>query len=123
MTYKEGVFMNFLFAQGQQTGTPQSNPLVTLLPLLLMIVVFYFLLILPQQRKQKQHQKLLESIKKGDRVITTSGIYGTVNNVKDRIVNLVIADGVKVDFDKGYILSKINTAADSESKEEATTNK
>ena len=116
--------MNFLFAQGQQTGSPKGgNPLVTLLPLLLMIVVFYFLLILPQQRKQKQHQKLLESIKKGDRVITTSGIYGTVNNVKDRVVNLVIADGVKVDFDKSYILSKIIPATDSEFKGEVTPSK
>jgi preprotein translocase subunit YajC len=115
--------MNFLFAQGQQTGSPQGNPLVTLLPLLLMIVVFYFLLILPQQRKQKQHQKLLDSIKKGDRVITTSGIYGTVNNVKDRIINLVIADGVKVDFDKAFISSKVNPAPDSEVREEVSTNK
>lgn len=116
--------MNFLFAQGQQTGSPQGgNPLVTLLPLLLMIVVFYFLLILPQQRKQKQHQKLLESIKKGDRVITTSGIYGTVNNVKDRIVNVVIADGVKVDFDKAYIQGKINPTTEENYKEGAPSNK
>lgn len=99
--------MTFLFAQGQSTNPGQGNPLFSLLPIVLMIVVFYFLLILPQQRKQKQHQKLLESIKRGDRILTTSGIYGTVNAVKDHIVNVVIADGVKVDIEKGYIATKI----------------
>jgi preprotein translocase subunit YajC len=115
--------MNFLFAQGQPSGTAQSNPLVTLLPLLLMIVVFYFLLIMPQQRKQKQHQKLLESIKKGDRVMTTSGIYGTVNNVKDHIVNIVIADGVKVDFDKAHILNKLNPAVENGTRDDISPSK
>lgn len=100
--------MELLFGQaagqGQQTG---SNPLVSLLPLVVIFVIFYFLLILPQQRKQKKHQKLMNSLQRGDKVMTSSGIYGVVANVKDHVITVVIADGVKVDFDKGHIAGKI----------------
>ncbi len=100
--------MELLFAQSSGSGT--SNPLVSLLPLILIFAVFYFLLILPQQKKQKQHQQLLNSLKKGDRVITSSGIYGTISNIKDNnVISLVIADGVKVDIEKSHILTKIGS--------------
>jgi preprotein translocase subunit YajC len=78
---------------------------LSFLPLILIFVVFYFLLILPQQRKQKQHQKLLEALKKGDRVITSSGIHGTIASIKERTVMLVIADGVKVEVEKGHVVN------------------
>ena len=95
---------------GQTTGQQSSNPLMSLLPLVVIFVIFYFLLILPQQRKQKQHQKLMNSLQKGDRVITSSGIYGTVANIKDQVISLLIADGVKVDVDKGHIVNKLDTS-------------
>ncbi|MBE0433993.1 preprotein translocase subunit YajC [candidate division WOR-3 bacterium] len=91
---------------GQASG--QSNPIMSLLPLVLIFVVFYFLLILPQQRKQKQHRQLLSELQKGDRVATSSGIHGTIVNVKDDAVTLLIADGVKVEMDKGHIVGKLN---------------
>ncbi len=96
----------------QQSGGQQSNPLMSLLPLILIFVVFYFLLILPQQRRQKQHQKLLSALNKGDRVITSSGIYGTIVNVKDNSIILLIADGVKVEIEKGHIGTIVNKAKD-----------
>jgi|UniRef100_A0A7V3RHY3 preprotein translocase subunit YajC len=92
---------------GQTSGQNQTNPFFSLLPLILIFVVFYFLLVLPQQKRQKQHQQLLDSLKKGDRVITSSGIYGTIANIKDNTISLVIADGVKVDIDKNHIISKV----------------
>ncbi|OPX18463.1 preprotein translocase subunit YajC [candidate division WOR-3 bacterium 4484_100] len=95
-----------LYLLGQSSGQ-QSNPLVGLLPLILIFVVFYFLLILPQQRRQKQHQRLLSKLEKGDRVITSSGIYGTIVNVKDHSVILLIADGVKVEMEKSHIIDKL----------------
>jgi len=99
----------FLFQQMcEQGGSQPGNPLLQLLPLVLIFVVFYFLLILPQQRRQKQHQKLVNALNKGDRVVTSSGIYGTIANVKERTVMLVIADGVKVEIDKGNIVSIVN---------------
>jgi preprotein translocase subunit YajC len=91
---------------GQSTG--QSNPIMGLLPLILIFVVFYFLLILPQQRKQKQHRKLVAELQKGDRVTTSSGIRGTIANVKDDTVTLLIADSVKIELDKGHIVGKLN---------------
>ncbi|MGQ9464821.1 MAG: preprotein translocase subunit YajC [bacterium] len=99
--------MEFLY--GQTSGQSQSNPLFSLLPLILIFVVFYFLLILPQQKRQKQHQQLLNSLKKGDRIITSSGIYGTIANIKENVVSLVIADGVKVDIERSHIVSKIGS--------------
>jgi len=97
--------MELLF--GQTQGQTSGNPLLSLLPLILIFAVFYFLLILPQQRRQKQHQKLLETLQKGDRVITSSGIYGTVANIKEHIISLLIADGVKIEIEKGHIANKI----------------
>lgn len=90
----------------EQSGQQKGNPLVSLLPLVLIFVVFYFLLILPQQRRQKKHQKILEALDKGDRVITSSGIHGTIANVKERTVIVVIADGVKVEIEKSHIAGK-----------------
>lgn len=99
----------FLFQQMcEQGGSQKSNPLLSLLPLVLIFVVFYFLLILPQQRRQKKHQKLLGTLKKGDRVVTSSGIYGTIVNVKERTVMLLIADGVKVEVEKGHIVNTLH---------------
>jgi preprotein translocase subunit YajC len=93
---------------GQSQG--QGNPIMGLLPLILIFVVFYFLLILPQQRKQKQHRKLVSELQKGDRVTTSSGIRGTIANVKDDTITLLIADGVKVELEKGHIINKLNTS-------------
>ncbi len=93
----------FLFAQ------QQSNPLISFLPFIAIFVIFYLLLILPQQKKQKAHQRMISELNKGDRVITSSGIYGSVANVKDHIISLVIADGIKIDIQKSHIAGKVTT--------------
>ncbi len=95
----------FLLAQ-----QPKSNPLVSFLPFILILVVFYFLLVLPQQKKQKEHQKMLSQLNKGDRVITSAGIYGTIANVKENTVSLLIADGVKIDIQKSHIVGKVSSS-------------
>ena len=96
-----------LFQQScEQGGQQQGNPLISLLPLVLIFVVFYFLLIRPQQKRQKKHQKLLQALNRGDQVITSSGIHGTIANVKERTVIVVIADGVKVEIEKSHIAGK-----------------
>ncbi|MDD3726298.1 MAG: preprotein translocase subunit YajC [Candidatus Ratteibacteria bacterium] len=86
-----------------QTQPAQVSPLGALLPLILIFFIFYFLLILPQQRKQKQHKKMLDEIKEGDKVITIGGAMGTVNKLKDNIVTIEFKDGVKIDFVKSAI--------------------
>lgn len=89
-----------------QAGGPGggvTGMLGSLLPLVLIFVVFYFLLIRPQQKKAKDHQAMLDNIKKGDKVITAGGIYGVVESVGPNTLVIKIAENVRVKFGKGYI--------------------
>lgn len=69
------------------------------------ILIFYFMMIRPQQKRAKEHKALLDSIKKGDKVVTTSGMHGTVSDVMEGTVLIQIADNTRVVFDKGSIAS------------------
>lgn len=80
-----------------------GNPLGSFIPLIFIFVIFYFLLIRPQQKKAKEHQKMLSAVKKDDRIITTGGIYGTVTNVKGEILEVKIAEGVKIQLAKSAV--------------------
>lgn len=101
-----GSLVGFLAQCAPQGGEGGGgSPLSGLWMIALIFVIFYFLLIRPQQKKQKQHQNMLGSIKKGDRVVTSGGVYGTVVGVKDNVVVLRIADDVKVEFVKSAISS------------------
>lgn len=84
-------------------GSGAGGGLAGLLPLVLIFGIFYFLLIRPQQKKAKDHKEMLTSIKKGDKVTTSGGVYGLVESVGQNTVVLKIADGVKVKFGKSYI--------------------
>ncbi|MBI2000829.1 MAG: preprotein translocase subunit YajC [candidate division NC10 bacterium] len=86
-------------------------------PLLLMFAVFYFLLIRPQQKKTRQHQEMLKSLKVGDRVVTTGGLYGTIVAGGDHTVKLEIADKVRVDVGRTYIAGKVEVKETREIKE------
>jgi preprotein translocase subunit YajC len=90
-----------ILAQGGGGGG--GNPILTFLPIILIFVIFYFLLIRPQQKRQKEHQNMLDRISKGDRVVTSGGLYGTVVGVKENVVVLKIADEVKAEFAKSSI--------------------
>ncbi len=70
--------------------------LFQLAPILLIFAVFYFILIRPAQKQQKQKEAMLAALKKGDRVVTSGGIYGTIASVEDQSVHLRIADNVKI---------------------------
>lgn len=76
-----------------QGGQPQPNFLIQMLPFLMIFVFFYLLIIMPKQKEQKKHAAMLGSLRKGDRVLTTGGMYGTVVGVKESVVVLKIADG------------------------------
>jgi preprotein translocase subunit YajC len=67
-----------------------------MLPLLLMFGIMYFLVIMPQQRQRKKMQEMLGAVKNGDKVITTSGIYGTINGIDGDTFILKVADNVKI---------------------------
>ena len=76
------------FAQAAQPGQPQPPIWVNLVPMALIMVVFYFVLIHPQRKQAKAAEKLRSSIKAGDKIVTTSGIYGTIVGVKERFITL-----------------------------------
>ncbi len=97
------------YAMGQaQGGTAQGGGFGAFIPLIIMFVIFYFLLIRPQQKKAKEHRDMISDLKKGDRVITTGGIYGTISSLDDISATLEIADQVKVKVVKGNIAALAN---------------
>lgn len=74
-----------------------------LIGLLGFLAIFWFFLINPQRKKEKQRQDLINSLEKGDKVVTLGGIYGTVSQVKDRSFLLQIAEGVEIEVAKSSI--------------------
>lgn len=73
------------------------------LPMILIIVVFYFFMIRPQMKKAKDHKKYVEELKKGDKVITTSGIHGKIVDVNDTTFVVDVDSGTKIRFEKSSI--------------------
>jgi preprotein translocase subunit YajC len=99
-------------SQGGGGGGSPLGGLVGLLPILLIFFIFYFLVIRPQSKKQRDLQKEIESLKQGDRVLTTGGIYGTVVSDKDSGNTFVIkiAENVKVEIAKNAISGVVKKA-------------
>ena len=91
------------WAQGIGGSGSGSWTILSLVPFILIFVIFYFLLILPQQKKQKQQKAMMESLKKGDKVITASGIWGTVTNLGKDTVTLQITDNTKIKMQREFI--------------------
>ena len=98
-------------AQGGQGGGDFTT---TILMFAIIIAIFYFMILRPQQKRQKERQKLLESMKKGDKVVTAGGIHGTIVGMEDKTVLLQIADDVKVKVERGSI-SVVNKVGEVES--------
>lgn len=91
------------------SGGEQGNPLMGFIPILLVFVIFYLLILRPQQRKQKEHQQMVESLGKGDQVVTNGGLFATVLNVKDDRIVASIADGVKVELAKTAVSARVKS--------------
>lgn len=96
--------MNLLTIFLQAAPGAQPNALTSLLPLLLIIVVFYFFMIRPQVKKQKELKNYRSSIQKGEKIITTGGIYGKVTDIKDQTVTVEVAENVRIKIDKNAVL-------------------
>lgn len=93
-------------APGGQAGGAAAGGMAAfqqVIPLVFMFAIFYFLLIRPQQKKAKEHKALLDSMKKGDNVITAGGVHGKVSAVENDIVTLEVANNVNVKITKSYI--------------------
>ena len=84
--------------------SPDGNAIPSFVFLLLIIVVFYFFMIRPQMKKQKDLKTYRDKLNKGDKIVTTGGIYGKVMDIKDQTVTMEIADNVRIKIDKNAVL-------------------
>ena len=100
--------MNWILLAAGSTGQQQGPSAFSYMFLLLgMLAIFYFLLIRPQQKKQRELQKMIEALTKGDRVMTSGGIFGTVVGFKDNILVLRIAEDVKIEILKSSVANVV----------------
>lgn len=99
--------MNIILMMQPQDGA-QSNPLMSFLPLILIVVVFYFFMIRPQMKRQKEVRTFRASLAKGDKVVTTGGIYGKIVEVKETVIILEIAKDVHISVDKNGIVKDMS---------------
>lgn len=84
-------------AYAQAAGGGQGDFLISLLPLVLIFVIFYFLLIRPQQKRVKQHQEMVNNIRRGDTVVTGGGLVGKVTKViDDKEIQVEVAENVRI---------------------------
>jgi preprotein translocase subunit YajC len=95
------LFPDLAYAAAGPPGGGSQSMLPTIVMVASMLAIFYFLLLRPQQ-KQKQ-ERMLASMKRGDRVVTTSGMHGTVTALNEHTVVLRVADQVKLEFDRSAI--------------------
>ena len=95
--------MNLAYAMGNQAASGQGGQIMAFLPLILLFAVFYFLLIRPQQKRAKTHKQFMENLKKGDKVVTSGGLYGTITGVTDDAVTIEIAEKVRVKILKSAV--------------------
>ncbi|MDI6889317.1 MAG: preprotein translocase subunit YajC [Thermodesulfovibrionales bacterium] len=99
------MLIDIAYAMGPSPqGAGQGlGALGSIIPLILIFVIFYFLLIRPQQRRAKEHRRMVENLKKGDKVVTSGGVYGVIEAVGANTVTVKIAENVKVKLGKTFI--------------------
>jgi len=93
-----------IFLLGAPAGE-QANPVAMFLPLILIFVVFYFFIIRPQKKKEDTRKKMIEAVKKNDKVITIGGIHGTVSQVDDTSVLVQVDTNTKIRVEKSALSS------------------
>ena len=99
------------YAMGQTGGgAGQAGGIAGFLPIIILFAIFYFLLIRPQQKKAKEHRTMIANLKKGTRIVTSGGIYGTIQSIDDTTIGLEIAEKVKIKISRGNVGAVISDA-------------
>jgi preprotein translocase subunit YajC len=98
------------WAQGAGGVTGGPGPLVNLLPIALMFVILYFLMIRPQQKRAREHETMVQNLKRGDDVVTSGGIHGRVQSIADKILTVEIAPNVRIRLDRDQVASVLRGA-------------
>ncbi len=96
----------------------QGSMMTTFITFALIILIFYFLIIRPQKKKDKEAKKMLEAMKKGDKVVTIGGIHGTVVTVKEQTVVIKVDDSARIEFSKAAISSVVSKEKSAPAKKE-----
>jgi preprotein translocase subunit YajC len=81
-----------------------GNPLISLIPFVLVLAIFYFVMVLPMRRRQQKVQAFLDALKVGDKVVTSGGILGSITRITDQVVQLQIADKVRIDISRAAVV-------------------
>ena len=105
-------FVSVAYAQSAGEASSQS-PFFQFIPLVLILGVFWFLIIRPQRKKQKEHVHMVDSLRKGDKVVTNGGIFGTIIKVGDERVTLEIASKVQIHLERQQVARMDNKVAQS----------
>ena len=104
------IMIDFAFFAQQATPPPSGikQEWIPLLIPILLIAAMWFLLIAPQRKKQKAHERMLNELKTGDKILTTGGIYATVLKIKNHCLVARIADDIKIEINKKFVHSKVD---------------
>lgn len=110
--------VNSLLLQAAPAAAPAAGGFGMLMPLVLIVGIMYLFMIRPQQKKQKETQKMLDALKKGDKVVTIGGIHGTIASVKENTVLVKVDDNTKIEFNRTAIATVANEKPAEETKSE-----
>ena len=96
-------------AQAPSDGSKGGGGIWSFMPFILIILIFYLLLIRPQAKRQKQHQAMLQQLKKGDKIVTSGGMHGVIVGIKENTNVLIVkvADKVKVEIERSSIAKHV----------------
>jgi preprotein translocase subunit YajC len=86
-----------------QTQAQPANSIIQFLPLVFILGIFYLIVFLPARRRQKKLQEMVDSLKVGDKVVTSGGIYGTIVGLKDDRIQLRVAENVKIELSRSAV--------------------
>lgn len=98
------MFFSLLQNESSAQG---GSMLMTVLPFVLIIAIFYFFIIRPQNKKQKETEKMINALKKGDKVVTIGGIHGVVSSTKEKTVIVKVDDNTKLEFNRSAIATVV----------------
>jgi preprotein translocase subunit YajC len=100
----------YAMGQGGAEASGGSGGFASFIPLILMFVIFYFLLIRPQQKKTKEHRQMVDSLKTGDRIITSGGLHGRITGISENALTVEIAEKVRVKVNRGNVSALMQTS-------------
>ena len=100
------MMISLVYAMGPPSGGKAGNPIMAFLPLIIIFAIFYFLLIRPQQKRAKEHKNFLDSLSRGQEVMTSGGLIGRIAGLTEDVVTLEVADKIRIKVARAYILGR-----------------